>query len=633
VLDVRETHARAGETGREKSAPHGFSVGLSVKVGQHRSEAGALGVFVSFPNTMWLLLLAQLAQPAKPAPVPPTPPARTAPKPAEPAPAAASSSSGSSSPSSAPSGSSAAGGSGSASAAGGVPVEVRDPRTTGAEGRDVIPLDPRTTRDEQFDPRAAAQAEEERRESAARVLRAQQQAGAGSRVRLIDPEGRLVQHRPLEITTTASLVAGYNSNVIQTTPVINGPVERHPALYNAVEGRVELEFWGKGEEPQQLSLQVLGQQYYKLDDVSLPQDGSVLGLYGGTFAIGRQTRLGVRAFSSVQTLNSSRQQDGVLFQVDPANLQRTFTLSNLTLQLSQEITPTTRYVHVAGVTASTTLRDEPTLLNDGSRLFHRGLDYLQFNTSGTVLHDFGQKVRGFADVEYEGLYNNFFLDFTRVVPVRRGDFSVHVGRANTGATYFASDALSLTGRVGVSLATPPPISVPAVPDPNAPAGLDADDRSAIFSPQGGAELLYQKPTFDAQLSTSYTFGSANPRIGYGRTFAVDGHIGGVPFPSDRTFRNFAVLFTASVNRAILRPNNDGDGKLTFVGMTALVRYKVTNWLGLLGGYSNRYVNFSGTLAAPDLMRHQVFFGVSGYFTTDTTEPPPLSVFAPPRPTG
>ncbi len=624
---------------REKSAPYGFSVGVSVKVGQHRAEAGALGVFVSFPNTMWLLLLAQLAQPAKPAPVPPTPPARTAPKPAEPAPSSASSASGSASPSNAPpsgssgSSSSSSTSSGSASAAGGVPVEVRDPRTTGAEGRDIIPLDPRTTRDEQFDPRAAAQAEEERREAAARVQRAQQQAGAGSRVRLIDPEGRLVQHRPLEITTTASLVAGYNSNVIQTTAVANGPVERHPALYNAVEGRVELEFWGKGEEPQQLSLQVLGQQYYKLDDVSLPQDGSVLGLYGGSFALGRSTRLGVRAFSSVQTLNSSRQQDGVLFQVDPANLQRTFTLSNLTLQLSQEITPTTRYVHVAGVTASTTLRDEPSLLNDGSRLFHRGLDYLQFNTSGTVLHDFGQKVRGFADVEYEGLYNNFFLDFTRVVPVRRGDFSVHVGRANTGATYFASDALSLTGRVGVSVATPPPISVPAVPDPNAPPGLDPDDRSAIFSPQGGAELLYQKPTFDAQLSTSYTFGSANPRIGYGRTFAIDGHIGGVPFPSDRTFRNFAVLVTASVNRAILRPNNDGDGKLTFIGMTALVRYKVTNWLGLLGGYSNRYVNFAGTLAAPDLMRHQVFFGVSGYFTTDTTEPPPLSVFAPPRPTG
>jgi hypothetical protein len=83
----------------------------------------------------------------------------------------------------------------------------------------------------------------------------------------------------------------------------------------------------------------------------------------------------------------------------------------------------------------------------------------------------------------------------------------------------------------------------------------------------------------------------------------------------------------------LRPTNEGDAFLSFIGATALVRYKLTNWLGALGGYSMRYVNFSGTLASPDLTRHQVFFGLSGFFTTDTTEPPPLSVFAPPRPTG
>lgn len=560
---------------------------------------------------MWLLLLAQLAQPAKPTTAAPTAPtAQPAPKPTQPTqptqptvPAA----------------------------------DPREARTTQAEGTNVLPVDPRTTRDDQFDPRASAQAADDQREAAARAMRAQQNAAlTGSRVRLVDPEGRTVQHRAIEITSTASIVGGYNSNVIQTSEVLGGPITKRAALYNAIEGRVELDFWGRGEEPQSLSLQVLGQQYYKLDDgPALPQDGSILALYGGGFALGRSTRLGIRAFSSIQTLNSTRQQDGVLFQVDPANLQRTFTLSNLTFQLQHEITPTTRYVHILGATTSTTLRDEPSLLADGSRLFHRGIDYVQFNTIGAVIHDFGTKVRGFFDVEYEGIYNNFFLDFTRQVPVRRGDFSQHIVRSNLGATYIFSDALSATGRVGGAIGTLPSRSLPLPPpDPTAdPNALDPNSRSAIVTPQGTAEILYQKPTFNAELIAGYTFGSANPRIGFGRTVQVDAVIGGVPFPSHKILRNVAVLVTGSANRAILRPSNDGEAFLTFIGATALVRYKVTNWLGALGGYSNRYVNFSGVLAAPDLIRHQVFFGLSGYFTTDTTEPPPLSVFAPPRPTG
>lgn len=504
----------------------------------------------------------------------------------------------------------------------------------------MLPVDPRTTRDDQFDPRAAAQSAEDQQGAAIRAQAHAQQTSAltGSRVRVVDPEGRIVQHRPIEITSTASIVGGYNSNVIQTQDTLDGPVIRRAALYNAIEARVSIDFWGKSDEPQSLSVQVLGQQYYKLHsgEPSLPQDGSILALYGGGFTLGKNTRLGVRAFSSVQTLNSTRQQDGVLFQVDPANLQRTFTLSNLTFQLQHEITPTTRYVHLVGATMSTTLRDEPSLLADGSRLFHRGLDFVQFNTIGAVLHDFGTKVRGFFDVEYEGIYNNFFLDFTRVVPVRRGDFSQHLVRSNIGATYIFSDALSGTGRVGGAVATVPAPSLP--PDapgtgPADPNALDPNDRSVIFSPQASGELLYQKPTFNAELIAGYTFGSANPRIGFGRTVQVDAVVGGVPFPNDKGLRNIAVLVTGSVSRAILRPTNDGEAFLTFIGATALVRYKLTNWLGALGGYSNRYVNFSGTLAAPDLMRHQVFFGLSGYFTTDTTEPPPMSVFAPPRPTG
>ena len=75
-----------------------------------------------------------------------------------------------------------------------------------------------------------------------------------------------------QMTSGTSIVGGYNSNVIQTSEFEGGPITKRAALYNALEGRVELDFWGKAEEPQSVSVQVLGQQYYKLDDgPSLPE--------------------------------------------------------------------------------------------------------------------------------------------------------------------------------------------------------------------------------------------------------------------------------------------------------------------------------------------------------------------------
>ncbi len=514
------------------------------------------------------------------------------------------------------------------------------------------------------------------------IARAQQRSGvAGARVRLLDAEGRLVQHRAVEYTGAVSLSGGYITNVVQTQVQSEvdrlgptaAPTTRRPAFYNALEGRVDIDFWGAGEEPQQLSFQVLGQHYYSLDkNIPLPDDGTLLGLYTGGFRLGKSTNLGLQLFSSVQTLNSARQQDGPLVSGQllgqALSQQRTYTLSSLASQLRQEITPTVNYVHAASVTASTTISDAPTELADRSLLFHRGLDYLQFVTSGTVIKDFGPSVRGLFELEYEGNYNNFFLDFTRDPPVRRGDYSIHIVRPSVGLTYYANENLSLTGRLGTALATPQSRSLPppAPLEDGIPVQDPEGDRSLIFSPAATGELLYQKPNFLMQATAGYNYGSFNPRLGYGRTLSSELQVSGVPFAADRNLKRIAVLFTSSLSRSIVtvngslataiqRPDLIGDqARLQFLGASALVRYGVTNWLGLVAGYSARYVTFQltdfepppppqpGDLPGelerrrdlqPEVVRQQFFIGVSGYFTTDTAEPPPLTVFAPPRPSG
>jgi hypothetical protein len=47
-----------------------------------------------------------------------------------------------------------------------------------------------------------------------------------------------------------------------------------------------------------------------------------------------------------------------------------------------------------------------------------------------------------------------------------------------------------------------------------------------------------------------------------------------------------------------------------------VRWSLTNWLGLIGGYNFRYSSFGGPGSPPPLARNTVYIGVSGYFAND-----------------
>ena len=74
-------------------------------------------------------------------------------------------------------------------------------------------------------------------------------------------------------------------------------------------------------------------------------------------------------------------------------------------------------------------------------------------------------------------------------------------------------------------------------------------------------------------------------------------------------------------------------RLSFTAASAEFRYSVNTWLGLLGGYDVRYAVFEGQGALPSLLRHVVFLGLSGFFTTEKTLPTLQTFVSPVKPPG
>jgi hypothetical protein len=75
----------------------------------------------------------------------------------------------------------------------------------------------------------------------------------------------------------------------------------------------------------------------------------------------------------------------------------------------------------------------------------------------------------------------------------------------------------------------------------------------------------------------------------------------------------------TANRSVFR-TTDALSRITFVIASADLRYALNRWLGILGGYSFRYVLFEGAQQLPTLYRNVFFLGLTGYWNTDRTLP-------------
>jgi hypothetical protein len=496
-------------------------------------------------------------------------------------------------------------------------VDVVDTRTTREENSARDPraeVDTRTTRDEQFDPRAARTDREQA--DRARVQRVQQNLGpVGLRVPLTDPDGRPIETGGVDYILHGIVIEGYNTNVVQSQEVIGGPVTRHPAMFTGIELTGTRRSWITEEDPVEVTLQFRGQHYVSIDGFEQPADGTVLASAAGTYGVHPRGVFSARVFGTISTLNGSRLSDGPLFQVSPGTLQRTFTIFGARTNFDWAFSEGWRTRYGADVTASTTLHDQPFETGDPPRRFrveHRGLDFVQPGFDATVLRDFDWRNTGFATLRYSPLITTFLVDFTQQPPEFNGSATIHTGELVGGLTHQFSEPLHTTTSIGAVVATPPPA------DP---------DRRWIISPRVGQELAYVKPLWSLGANVGYTYGSFNPRLGFGPTITANLLFQGQPWHRGNLSR-ITILGNVGTARAAFRADADTLSRLTFIVGGAQVRYAVTDLIGIIGGYDLRFTKFEGFGASPDFVRHVFFLGVSAYWATDHSVPT-LQTFVPP----
>jgi hypothetical protein len=414
-----------------------------------------------------------------------------------------------------------------------------------------------------------------------------------------------------------ALVEGYNSNVVQTQDVIGGPVKRHPSPFTGIDASGTLRTWSSPTDEHDLRLQLRGQHYTPLEHYSQPDDGSVNLAWAGQFTLAKRTILTGRALGTVSTLNSSRLSDGPLFQVDPTSLQRSYTLTVARLALIHEIAPRWRYVQGADVEFSTTLHDAPIAVAEGSPINHRGLDYVQPGIDSALFHDIDERNIVSGKVRYAPVYNAFLLDYSRNPPQPLGKATTHLGDIEASLTHAFSERLRSLTTLGTIVSGAPPL------DP---------DRRPIVSPMVSEEIVYSKQYWFTTLNASYSYGTTNPRLGFGPAVGAGFTMEGTPFPSG-ALRHLDLIVNGILTRAAFRQGPSSLSRLSLVQSSAEIRYGLNTWLGLLGGYSVRYATFEGGDTFPSLLRHIVFLGLSGYWATDRTVPSLQTFVSPVTPPG
>jgi hypothetical protein len=494
--------------------------------------------------------------------------------------------------------------------------ESADTRTTRGEGQTRVkdPNDTRTTRDDQFDP-LAAEAQGVQRDRLAYDQAFQSSPAIRNQSRAAEEGGTIFLPGGIDYGAQVAIVEGYNDNVVQTQNVIDGPVTRHPSPFTGVDAEAMLRVWTGPFDPHEFRVQLRAQHYTPLDGFDQPDDAAVVASYSGQFTLGKRDVLVNRVMSTVATLNASRLSDGPLFLVEPASLQRTFTLTNARSVITHEIAPRWRYLHGVDIAVGTTIHDTPVQASN-EIIQHRGLDFVQPGTDGQINYDLTDSDMVSFKLRYEQSRNYFLLDLTQTPPQSLGNGTTHIGEATAGLTHAFNESWRWISNVGFAVATAPP--------------LDPDTRP-IASPVGSTELVLTKQYWLFNVNASYSYGSASPRLGFGPSAATATNLSGYPFPHTIGLRNLAVLLSATANRSAFR-NTDALSRITYVVASVEGRYAVNRWLGILGGYNYRYVLFEGPGAQPTLYRHVFFLGLSGYWNTDRTLPV-LTTFAAPLSAG
>jgi hypothetical protein len=433
------------------------------------------------------------------------------------------------------------------------------------------------------------------------LLRAE---GPGGRA--VDPEGGFVGRSKSEggrrYHLRMGVVEGYTSNALETETAANAPIVEHHALFTGVEGSADMLTWTGDHDP--LNFHVAGrfQHYVTLDGTTSIDDGTLNGAAGGVFTLGKRTLASLNLAGTLTSANSALVSDGPLFQVNPANL--TYTLEYLRGTLAHEVAKKWRVIFGADAWMGTTVSAGPAALPAGGVVYHSGFDFISPGVDVAVNHDFGPFDIGSLLVRYTASYSAFVLDYSKNPPTYSGSAWNQNGSVLATLTHSFNERLRAILSGGAALAEAPPLDV---------------DQSPVLAPAGAAVLIYQRPYWLATASGSLSYGSANPRLGYGPSQGGGLVLSGLPSPHGR-WANLAVSVSGSLSNSSYAAGAGVNVDLVYAGLVAEGRYALNRWLGLAAGYNFTYIDFQTAGASTPFKRQVGFVGLSGYWANDGTLP-------------
>ena len=418
-----------------------------------------------------------------------------------------------------------------------------------------------------------------------------------------------------DVSGTVAIVEGLNDNVVQTqdSPTVR---TRHPALFTGLETGVTFRLTEPNLDTHGLRLRLRTQFYEPLDNYPESPDGTVSASYASIVALGKHTNMVVSASSTLSRVTSARVSDGtLLFQIDPASTATTFTLSQFSLSIGQDLSKRWKFRQSVGLLLTTTVQAPPFALADGLELDRRGIDGVQPNTTSTLLHELGPRDTGDISVTYRFMYSPYTLDYTTNPPHAGGPQRIHQVLPDVGLTHLLSTQLSSLTRAGVSIANAPAQDV---------------SKGIIILPVASEDLRYTADRWGFNAQAGFSYGALSPRLGAGPTVSGAGTLYGVPWTNGQ-LKRLMLLGVVSANHSQLQSGISNTGGapnsttyLNVAGASHEARYAVSRTIGILGGYDVRYstIGSTGGVTTP-FVRQIVFIGISGYWSTDQVQLPAL----------
>jgi hypothetical protein len=420
-----------------------------------------------------------------------------------------------------------------------------------------------------------------------------------------------------DVIARAAVVEGYNSNTYQAQDNPSVPIiERHPSPFTGIDASLELRFLGRDADRTTLLVGGRLNHYTPLQHEIQSDDGAVNGLFTSRLTLAPRTVLAINEAFSVTSFNASHTTDGTMFTFDPTQIRSTYWLDDFNAQLTYEISPNWRLVQSLGATLSGTISSAPVVVPGGFLVEHRGLDYIMPYVETDVNHTLTARSQVDLAAMYQYAYQIFVLDLTQTPARDIGPDKTAFLTLLGGYTYNFNPELTGVVRAGGVLSSAPP--------------RDTDQR-AVLSPAGAAEVYYTRDFFNVIAAGSYTWGTVNPRLGSGPTANASLLAVGVPYHVGR-WKDLALLGTVQVSLSQLKTGDDSDStKLGLYAAGIEVRYGLSGWLGLVGGYNIRYATFDTPTWEPPFIQQIGYFGFGGYFSTDKVQLPLVNFAAPVQP--